>query len=150
MAKSWLNWRHGTAVTVPRYGDIVIFDRTSNPAFGHVAFFEGWDNENVYVLGGNQGRQGGVTRTAYPRSRLRGFRRPNPQQGKPTVPEMTQVEPPKVSAPEAGAGIGGALVAIKSALDGDLVVGLIVLLTIGGVVGYLAWKRQNKRQRRRA
>lgn len=141
MAKSWLKWKYGDVVTVPRYGDIVIFDRTSDPAFGHVAFFEKWDSQYIYVLGGNQGNM--VKSSPYLRSRLRGFRRPNPlYRGKPTTPDISQVDKPVVTPPEAVTGAGGAVVAAKPFIDGDWLVGAMVLITFAAFAGYMIWKRR--------
>lgn len=82
MARSWLKW--GQTVISPRYGDVVIFSRGTDPAFGHVAFFEKWDDKWVYVIGGNQSDS--VSRARYPRERLLGFRRP--LETGTTLPEM--------------------------------------------------------------
>lgn len=141
MAKSWLKWKYGDVVTVPRYGDIAIFDRTSDPAFGHVAFFERWDDKYVYVLGGNQGDT--VKSSPYLRSRLRGFRRPKPKTtGKPEVPVISQVPKPVVTAPEAVTGAGGIATSAKPFIDGDWVAGVVVLLIFAGIAGYMVWKRR--------
>jgi hypothetical protein len=146
MAKSWLNWKHGDVVVVPRYGDIVIFNRTSNPAFGHVAFFERWDDKYIYVIGGNQGDM--VKSSPYLRSRLQGFRRPKPKNtGKPVVPDISQVKKPVITAPEAVTGAGGAVVATKPFMDGDWLVGVLVLLTFAAVAGYFIWQRHTKARR---
>lgn len=51
-ARAWLGY--GTAVPVPVYGALVIFER--GPVSGHVGFVVGRDALNrVMVLGGNQG-----------------------------------------------------------------------------------------------
>ncbi len=75
-ARSWLNW--GKRVTKPLRGDIVVFWRESRRSWkGHVAFYAYETKSHVYVLGGNQrSPQGGaVTITAYPKSRVLGYRR---------------------------------------------------------------------------
>lgn len=55
LAKSYL--KYGAAVKVPGCGDIVVFNRTSNPTFGHVGFFLRFsaDKKSVLVLNGNVG-----------------------------------------------------------------------------------------------
>ena len=73
-ARSWLTV--GMPVNYPEPGDVVIFWRGSiNSWQGHVGIFMGYDQagERIYTLGGNQGNQ--VSITAYPKSKLLGFRR---------------------------------------------------------------------------
>lgn len=76
-ARSWLNF--GIPVDLPEPGDVVIFWRESRNSWkGHVGLFTGYspDGTRIYCLGGNQGDQ--VSITAYPVSRLLGFRRLRP------------------------------------------------------------------------
>lgn len=73
-AKSYLNY--GEPVKTPSQGDIVVLNRTNNPALGHVGFVESINQQNgtVNVLGGNQDNS--VSIKAYPMSKVAGFRRP--------------------------------------------------------------------------
>lgn len=73
-ARSWLGV--GTPVDEPEVGDVVVFWRGDpEGAQGHVGLFAGWgeNREKVLVLGGNQNNE--VNISAYPASRLLGFRR---------------------------------------------------------------------------
>lgn len=73
-ARSWLNF--GIPVDRPEPGDVVVFWRESRDSWkGHVGLFTGFspDGSRIYCLGGNQGDQ--VSITAYPASKLLGFRR---------------------------------------------------------------------------
>lgn len=81
-AKSWLDVGH--VVTSPGYAqidsDIVILNRTANPALGHVGFFAGladsvhYNNEaKIYILGGNQNNS--VSLQAFPLNQVAGIRR---------------------------------------------------------------------------
>lgn len=76
-ARSWLNV--GLPVETPEPGDIVVFWRGSPDSWkGHVGLFMGYsrDASRVYVLGGNQGDQVGIS--AYTADRVLGFRRLRP------------------------------------------------------------------------
>lgn len=53
MAKSYL--RYGEATQVPRKGCIVVMNRGSDPASGHVGFFHSRVGDRIMLLGGNQG-----------------------------------------------------------------------------------------------
>lgn len=78
-ARSWLNV--GASVDSPEPGDVVVFWRQSpNSHKGHVGIYLGFsmDQSRVYVLGGNQGDQVGIT--AYSSERLLGFRRLRPRE----------------------------------------------------------------------
>lgn len=71
-ARSWLEI--GWEVKHPSPGDLVILWRSSPDSWkGHVGFYISHDDDNVYVLGGNQGNQ--VKVSAYSRSRLLCYRR---------------------------------------------------------------------------
>jgi uncharacterized protein (TIGR02594 family) len=72
MAKSYISW--GKVLNKPKLGAIAIFNRTGNPAFGHVGFYVGEDAKNVFVLGGNQSDAVNVGK--FPKSRLVGYRWP--------------------------------------------------------------------------
>ena len=69
-ARSFSEW--GIETNMPRVGDVVVFNRGSDPAKGHVAFFIKEDDEHVYVLGGNQANQVNISR--YPVSRKLHYR----------------------------------------------------------------------------
>ncbi len=76
-ARSWLNV--GTPVEDPEPGDVVIFWRGSPESHkGHVGLYKGFsrDGTRVYVLGGNQGDQVGIS--AYAAERVLGYRRLQP------------------------------------------------------------------------
>jgi uncharacterized protein (TIGR02594 family) len=65
---AWLGKEVELSEALP--GDVVVFSRTSNPAYGHVAFFinEDEDGKNINVLGGNQSNM--VNISPYNKSRL--------------------------------------------------------------------------------
>jgi uncharacterized protein (TIGR02594 family) len=71
-ARSWLAW--GEPLTTPRLGCVVIFERGTDPAAGHVAFFIDDLGDRVKVLGGNQSDQ--VKYSNYPRAHVLGYRWP--------------------------------------------------------------------------
>lgn len=71
MARSWLNW--GRETQKPVVGCIVIFKRDEPPS-GHVAFYVSENENNIKVLGGNQGNR--VSINDYKKDRLLGFRVP--------------------------------------------------------------------------
>lgn len=76
-ARSWLNV--GRPVQQPEPGDVVVFWRGDpNSHDGHVGIFFGYsrDLQRIYVLGGNQHDQVGIS--AYPTDRVLGFRRLGP------------------------------------------------------------------------
>jgi uncharacterized protein (TIGR02594 family) len=75
MARSFMKWGQGT--DNPNVGDIAVFSRGDPKGpFGHVGFFQGYDDEgNVKVLGGNQNK--GVNVSTFPKDRLLGFRSVN-------------------------------------------------------------------------
>jgi uncharacterized protein (TIGR02594 family) len=65
MARSWENW--GTKLTTPRYGCIVVFWRISRTdGRGHVGFFIEERDDEIVVLGGNQGDA--VTIESFPKN----------------------------------------------------------------------------------
>lgn len=71
-ARSWLDWGH--ELNEPRIGCLVVLTRGPNPAHGHVAFFSGFDGDNVNLLGGNQNNKVGYK--LYPRDSILSFRWP--------------------------------------------------------------------------
>lgn len=77
MARSYLDW--GQPVDTPQKGDIAVFSRGDpNGPYGHVGFFEGYDeNGKIRVLGGNQGDA--VSIASYNPNSLLGFRRGDSQ-----------------------------------------------------------------------
>lgn len=82
----------------PRKGCIVVFTR-GNPkaATGHVAFFDHEDNDEVFVLGGNQSDKVCISR--YPKSRLLAYRwpveiAPLPDSALPTILEIDPANAP--------------------------------------------------------
>lgn len=142
LARSWLKWVNGEAPSTPRFGDIAVFQRGNDPVFGHVAFFVKWDNEWIWVLGGNQSNSVSITKIA--RSKLLGFRRPKnvPKKG-PKVPEMTQKpsKVPEMSVEEVVVAGSGGVAAIGTTANGSPLVGLLLFVLLLGVAGFLIWKR---------
>jgi len=70
-ARSWL--KMPIFVLKPQLGDIVVLWRYSPADWrGHVGLFINWDEENVWVLGGNQSNM--LSIASYPRDRVLGFR----------------------------------------------------------------------------
>lgn len=73
-ARSWLKVGHEVKKDQQEIGDVVIFWRDSpNSWKGHVAFYLREDDKWIYCLGGNQSNT--VKISAYPKSRLLGYRR---------------------------------------------------------------------------
>jgi uncharacterized protein (TIGR02594 family) len=79
-AKSWLNVGFPVSIhDAQPDSDIVIFNRTANPALGHVGFFAGIDphkdeaNQTLVILGGNQSNS--VSLQHYPIDQVAGVRR---------------------------------------------------------------------------
>lgn len=69
-ARAWLDW--GVVLRVPAVGAVVIFERKGG---GHVGFVVGRDqNENLMVLGGNQGNK--VSIAPFSKDRVLGYRWP--------------------------------------------------------------------------
>lgn len=55
-ARSWVNV--GSNVVIPELGDVVVLWRESKDSWkGHVGFYINHDQNNVYILGGNQGNK---------------------------------------------------------------------------------------------
>lgn len=70
-ARSFLTY--GTAVKVPKPGDIVVFTRGKNSWQGHVAYFVQFiDKDTIQVIGGNQKDK--VCYANYPVHRVLGYR----------------------------------------------------------------------------
>ena len=76
LARSWLTW--GQAITTPRRGCIVVFQREKK--FGHVGFYLEETDTHIKVLGGNQQNLETqifeVSEKYYPKSELLGYRIP--------------------------------------------------------------------------
>lgn len=73
LARSWLTW--GEVLDVPRVGCIVVLSRDDPTGWmGHVGFFLRADEEDLYLLGGNQLEQ--VREHFYPKANLLGYRWP--------------------------------------------------------------------------
>lgn len=73
-ARSYLTYGV-SAKDQPKDGDICVFWRNKIDSWeGHVGFYVGENDKNIYVLGGNQGNE--VSIKEYPKSRLLDIRRP--------------------------------------------------------------------------
>lgn len=75
LAKSYL--KYGTAVSRPRYGDIVVLDsmiRNAEPWQGHVGFLIEDLGNKVRLLSGNSGNR--LRLANYPKSKVIAYRRP--------------------------------------------------------------------------
>ena len=71
-ARSWLTV--GEHITNPETGDIAVLWRESKDSWkGHVGIFLRKDNNNIWLLGGNQNNM--VKAQPYPASRVLGYRR---------------------------------------------------------------------------
>jgi uncharacterized protein (TIGR02594 family) len=98
MARSFMEW--GQAVDQPQRGDLAVFSRGDpNGPFGHVGFFDGYNEDGtIRVLGGNQGDA--VSIANYSPSQLLGFRRgegqpgQNALAGQPGQPELPEEQRP--------------------------------------------------------
>jgi len=143
LAKSFLNLPDSDEVKgVPQYGDIVVLHRGSPSSWqGHVGFFVKWDDEFVYLLGGNQ--SDGVNVSKFPRSRIAGVRRPRTEVTQaPALPKMTDKPESKLpNLEEIAIGVGGITVAAKPFTEGDFITGLITIAVFAGIVGYFIIKR---------
>ena len=73
LARDFLKW--GDEVSEPQRGDIAVFSRGDpNGPYGHVGFFDGYNEDGtIRLLGGNQGDA--VSYSDYSPDRLLGFRR---------------------------------------------------------------------------
>jgi uncharacterized protein (TIGR02594 family) len=72
-ARSWLNVGVPVDLRAARVGyDVVVLERGPAPQ-GHVGFFAGQDDTNVFILGGNQGDA--VTVAPFAKTRVLGVRR---------------------------------------------------------------------------
>ncbi len=74
MAKSWLKIGQPVIWEDRRAGDVVVFNRTRDPRFGHVAIYlNDRSDSSIRVLGGNQ--QDAINVRSYAISRIAGIRR---------------------------------------------------------------------------
>lgn len=91
MARSFLDW--GTEVSEPQRGDLAVFTRGDpNGPFGHVGFFDGYNEDGtIRVLGGNQGDS--VSIASYSPDDLLGFRRGEGMGGQ-TGNALAAMQPP--------------------------------------------------------
>jgi uncharacterized protein (TIGR02594 family) len=73
-ARSWLKW--GEPLEEPRYGCVVVFDRSSKaqPRAGHVGFYIDRIPGQIVLLGGNQGNE--VKVSLYASAKVLGYRWP--------------------------------------------------------------------------
>ena len=72
LARSFLEI--GEATDAPKLGDLVVLWRISQDSkFGHVGLFISQNEENIFILGGNQ--DGIVKIKSYPKWQLLGYRR---------------------------------------------------------------------------
>jgi uncharacterized protein (TIGR02594 family) len=143
LAKSFLKLPDSDEVTgVPEYGDIVVLHRGSPSSWqGHVGFFIKWDDDYVYLLGGNQ--SDGVNISRYSRDRIAGIRRLRETVTKtPIVPKITDKKEPVAKIEETVIGVGGAALAIKPLTEGDFLTGLVTIAIFAGIIGYLILKRR--------
>ena len=73
-ARSFLDY--GKSTDAPRKGDIAVLRRGQNSSQGHVGFFDGFDkNGNPILLSGNAGGGKAVTRQAFNKKDVLGYRR---------------------------------------------------------------------------
>lgn len=75
-ARTYLEW--GVPADDPAVGAVVVLERGSDPALGHVGFLVGMTDTSVMLLGGNQSNA--VTVATFDRELVLGFRVPEPQQ----------------------------------------------------------------------
>lgn len=85
MARSYLKW--GDPLAEPKLGAITVLTRGTSASAGHVAFFLGATEKNVFLLGGNQGDA--VTVEAFDKSRVLGYRWPAANASAPPVAATT-------------------------------------------------------------
>lgn len=88
MARSYLKW--GEPIAEPRFGAIAVLSRGRNTSLGHVGFVVGVVDDEIQILGGNQGQQ--VSVQSYPKSRLVGLRWPSLPADVPSTPSAPDIE----------------------------------------------------------
>ena len=69
-SQSWRKW--GRGLGNPAYGCVVVFNWGNSK--GHVGFCYDWDEDGIFVLGGNQSDEVNITRFGY--SRVVAYRMP--------------------------------------------------------------------------
>jgi len=109
-ARSYMKW--GVSTDEPEKGDIVVLWRNDPDGWqGHVGFYAGEKQDQVLILGGNQGNA--VSRKYYPKSRLLGYRTYK-------MPRTSVSQSSTVQAAGVGmAGVGTTAGTILSGLDGN-------------------------------
>lgn len=76
LARAWLEFGRDITAEGPRMGAILVFWRGSRDGWkGHVGFYNGEDDKNFSVLGGNQGNRVSIARLS--KDRLLGIRWPS-------------------------------------------------------------------------
>lgn len=75
-ARSFLMW--GQAAQVPFVGCVVVISRGGDPTKGHVGFWIAENDEQVFILGGNQDDE--VNVRGYDKKRVLGYRAPIDEQ----------------------------------------------------------------------
>ncbi|PPC87745.1 MAG: TIGR02594 family protein [Hyphomicrobium sp.] len=88
LARSYLKW--GVALDEPKLGAIAVLTRGSDLGAGHVGFYLGSTNDNIYLLGGNQGDA--VSVAAFARERLLGYRWPAPQKSPADASKVADIQ----------------------------------------------------------
>jgi uncharacterized protein (TIGR02594 family) len=89
-ARSYLDW--GVGMTELQPGAVIVLERGSDPALGHVGFLVGETPQSVILLGGNQSNA--VTVQAFDRARVIGCRLPDASAVGAATPEvLPQAEP---------------------------------------------------------
>lgn len=87
------NWLEFGEKTKPVYGAVIVFGRNGG---GHVGFVVGEDEDEYYVLGGNQSNSVNISRIA--KNRMLGTRWPNSFENPNTaLPKMTAGSIPKTT-----------------------------------------------------
>lgn len=136
-ARSYMKWGEAVDPAAAKPGDIVVFWRGSKDGWqGHVAFFDKFEGDDVWVLGGNQGNTVSVAR--YPRARLLGVRRPSSPRAKPVQSKTVQA-----STVGAATTVAGGVTAI-GALDGTAQLAVIVLLGVSLIAFGLIFRERLK------
>ena len=136
-ARSYLGWGSSTSISNANPGDVVVFWRGSRDSWkGHVAFYSHHDENNVHVLGGNQGNS--VSIKAYPRDRVLDVR--TMKQPRTSVAQSKTIQ---ASVVQAAAGVTGAVGALQ-ALSGTA---QVVAIACGALVALMAMYVMRERLR---
>lgn len=90
MARSYLEW--GNAINEARFGAIAVLSRGTDPALGHAGFIVGETEQQVFLLGGNQGNA--VSVAPFAKERVLAYRWPQETAiDNDAVPERTAAKP---------------------------------------------------------